>query len=305
MRDFMKRFWRGVSSLRFIILTLLVFCALDFALTSWAPVENSTLFQKNDFEKTILSHGGATAYKRVIYGNSTLISSYIEEQSDTGYVNFGLDYGTVSDLYQMLSEKHITVTDELVLVLNCFVLMDTLETNPTYPWHRRGLEPYVFFQRDRLAPVFEAMAANLLDLTNPFNTARYTDMKKTVYHGVMTDEELEEKIASHAALFWWQGIDYYEKNLRDLGRVAEWCGEHDVRLRVVWGPWNNDVAIPENFAQVKELADDVLSEHGVERLDMMDVMERKYFYDIGHLNYEYGAVYFTEVLDEWLLSSLG
>jgi hypothetical protein len=41
---------------------------------------------------------------------------------------------------------------------------------------------------------------------------------------------------------------------------------------------------------------------GVEFYDMTDALGAGCFYDTGHLDYDYGAVVFTEVLDEWLLS---
>lgn len=302
MTAFFKGLWKLLHSVRFIILTLLVFYAMDFALYLWAPVERSSRFVKNDFEKTIISHGNETVYDKVIFGNSTLISSYVEEQSSSGYVNFGIDYGTVSDLYSALNGGHFEVRQELVVVLNCFVLLDTLETNPTYPWHKKALEPYVFFQRDRLSPVLKSMAVNLLNFTSPFELARHDVLNKQIYHGVMTDTELAEKISQHSELFWWQGLENYEKNIRDLGRLADWCEDNSVRLRVLWGPWNNDVDMPENFLRVMDSANEQLAAHGVEVTDMSNSLERKFFYDIGHLNYEYGAVYFTEVLDKWLAS---
>ena len=33
-------------------------------------------------------------------------------------------------------------------------------------------------------------------------------------------------------------------------------------------------------------------------------MPREYFHDLGHLNYEYGAVKFTEEIDSWLKGNL-
>jgi len=47
----------------------------------------------------------------------------------------------------------IEVGSELVIGLNYFTLMDTLETNPTYPWHKSIYEPYLYFNRNRINPV--------------------------------------------------------------------------------------------------------------------------------------------------------
>ncbi len=302
----MKRFFRkllsGIFALRFVIITLLLFFAIDTALAVWAPVERSTLFTRNDYEKTIMSHGNETKYEKVLYGNSTLISSYIEEQSKSGYVNFGLDYGTARDLYEMLTQGYLAVTGELVIDLNYFVLLDELETNPTYPWHRHTFEPYVYFQRDRLAPVINGMATNIMHRSSPLNLPVYDDMRKSVYHGVLTDFELEKGVQRYRDLFWGLGLDSYKDNLEALAQIADWCAERDVRLRVFWGPWNNDVPVPDSVQAVTSAANEVLTGKGIEVTDMSNSLERKYFHDVGHLNYEYGAVYFTEVLDKWLQS---
>jgi hypothetical protein len=66
----MKQFSKSLKSVSFVILTLLLFFALDILLGWWGPVERSSYFSKNDYEKTVSSHGGATAYDRVFFGNS-------------------------------------------------------------------------------------------------------------------------------------------------------------------------------------------------------------------------------------------
>ena len=302
MKMVIIKVWSIIRSIWFIILTLIVFYAMDLALTLRAPVERSLYFQKNDFEKVIISHGGVKEFEKVLYGNSALISSYIEKRSDSGYINFGIDYGTVSDLWKMLNRRDLEVTRELVIGLNCFVLLDTLDTNPTYAWHRTALEPYVFFQRDRISPVLESMADNILNGDRVFSLTRHSSLNRTVYHGVMTDAELAEKNAVNQELFWWQGIESYAKNLRDLEKVIGWCEENGVRLRVFWQPWNSGVETPGNPALVAKRVNEILASRGVPVMDYSDSLPRKYFHDIGHLNYEYGAPAFTEVLDLWLLS---
>ncbi len=133
---------------------LLAFCLLCFGLDAYwtrtGTIENSDLFTHNDFEKTILAHGGQRVYDRVFYGNSVVISAYMEEESASGYANFGIDYGVMTDLLGMLRRGDITVTEDLVLGLNYFVFLDTMDTNPTYPWHRGWGEPYLYSPRDRL-----------------------------------------------------------------------------------------------------------------------------------------------------------
>jgi hypothetical protein len=241
-----------------------------------------------------------TEYEKVIYGNSVLISSYIEGQSDSGYVSFGLDYGTVADLRDMLYEGYLGVKRELVLDLNYFVLLDSLDTNPTYPWHRKVYEPYAYFQRDRLKPVLDEAVDKLLHRQPLSGLTQRGGLNKSVYYGILTDAELDEVMERHSSQFWWMGTEYYEKNLKALREVTDWCREHGVRLRAFWSAWNDYAEMPENPAKVMELADGILADGGVEVLDLTHSLERKYFHDLGHLNYEAGAVYFTEVIDQWL-----
>ncbi|MEG1790086.1 MAG: hypothetical protein RR055_05115 [Oscillospiraceae bacterium] len=298
----MKKLWKFLLGLRFVAAVLLVFFAADLALSLWAPVENSDLFPRNDYEKTIAAHGGGTEYDRVIYGNSVLISSYIEGDSASGYVNFGLDYGTVTDLDKMLKRSLLKVDDELVIALNYFVLLDVMDTNPSYPWHRGALEPYVYFERDRLRKLADESFLALMHFRPLSSLPRYTGTDKAVYYGMMTDAELAEKAATHSELYWGLGTEYYSENLAALQSVIRYCADSDVRLRVIFCPWNSFLAMPENPAKAMELARALLEDAGVEVLDLTDALDRRCFHDLGHLNYEYGAVYFTEAIEQWLNS---
>lgn len=106
----------------------------DILLTSADPVGKSTLFIKNDFEKIKLTHPGKV-YEKVFYGNSVVISAFIEEESKSGYVNMGVDYGTIEDLSKILKKNMVSIGTELVVGANYLTFLDTLDTNPTYPWH--------------------------------------------------------------------------------------------------------------------------------------------------------------------------
>ncbi len=72
----------------------------------------------------------------MFFGNSVVISAYMEDESSKGYVNLGLDYGVVTDLWEMIEKKHINIGSELVIGLNYLTLYDEFETNPTYIWHK-------------------------------------------------------------------------------------------------------------------------------------------------------------------------
>ena len=86
----------------FLVTLCVLFVGLDMALTNSRVIEKSSLFNHNDFEKTLLAHEGATVYDKIFYGNSVVISSYVEWASDSGYANFGIDYGVMGDLRDML-----------------------------------------------------------------------------------------------------------------------------------------------------------------------------------------------------------
>lgn len=298
----MKMIWKRFVAVSFVIWVLLAACFLDVALSIWKPVERSTLFVKNDYEKIVLSHGGNTSFDRAFWGNSVLISAFREDLSDSGYANVGIVYGTMTDLEAMLEENYLTVNQDLVVMLNYFTLLDTMETNPTYPWHRGSLEPYCYFQRDRIQSFVMRTIDEVLLGQASNGLSRFSDLGRAVCYGSMTDEELEERIAVHEEAYWWQDLSYYQKNLKALEQVVAFCEEQGIRLRVVFAPWNNYIPMPEYPKEAMEAAREICKEQDIEVLDLTDAFSRDCFYDLGHFNYEYGAVRFTEEIDLWLNS---
>jgi hypothetical protein len=295
----MKKVWIVIKKLGFLIAVAAMFFAADLGLTAWAPVENSLLFLKNDYEKTILTHGGQTEYNKVLFGNSVIISAFVEEESASGYVNFGLDYGKVTDLLAMLEKGMLKPKSDLVLAMNYFVFMDDLETNPTYPWFRKNCEPYLYFQRDRLSQTFKAGVSKILTgAVMPL----YTELNKSVYYGVLPDEKLDEKIAVYKERYWGLDLTHYEDNLNALEQLITYCDTHDIRLRAIWMPWNSYIAYPENPAKVNEAVNRILEAGNIEVLDLSDSYPRECFHDLGHLEYNSGAPLFTKEIDEWLVS---
>lgn len=285
--------------LAFLVLLLALFLGLDVWMSAVKPVSRSELFLPNDFEKTLAAHDWATEYDDIFFGNSVVISSYIEEESSSGYVNFGLDYGKADDINRMLRRGIVKVKSNVVLGLNCFTLMDTLDTNPAYPWNRDWYEPYVYFERDRLHAFITDTLSGFLE-TGRLEPTRYTGMDKTVYYGVLSDAELQEKYESYEELYWTQGAEAYDENLRALTELCAYCREQGIRLRVIWMPWNGYAPLPENPASAMAQAQTILDSYGVESLDMRDAMPRDCFHDFGHLNMEHGAHVFTQEVDKWL-----
>lgn len=275
-----------------------VFIALDLVIAAvFQPfLIHSGRFVLNDFELTCRDHPEKT-WDKVFFGNSVVISAYREEVSQSGYVNLGLDYGVVRDLWQMLQKGQITIGSELVIGLSDLTLYDKFETHPTYPWHRDWYEPYVYFQRDKLRLFLEDGAKELLLGRQP---ADYSQRQKTHYSGSMTSSELAEKLETSRYVN--LPIEDFQENMRCLAKIADYCQKQGIRLRCVWMPVNPEVEISAETRAVYDQMKAICEEKGVELLDLERALETECFYDIGHLNYEYGAYRFLEVIDPWLAS---
>ncbi len=284
----------------FVAAVIVLFIVLDllFAASGW--VQNSGFFWLNDFEITRRDHP-EEVWDRVIFGSSELVSGYREDLTTADYVNLGMDYGVITDLVKMLEDGDIKVGHELVLALNWCALCDTLDTNPTYVWHRRWYEPYFWFQRDRLAEfVSDNWRAVLRD--GELRRRTYLTQTKAFYYGWMTEDELSQRMDTLHERFWAQGVGGYEKNLEALGEIFDFCAENGIRLRALWLPENQALAEDATNAELRVLARERCEAAGIEFYDMTTMLSDECFYDTGHINYDYGAVIFTEVLDRWLLS---
>lgn len=276
---------------------ILVFLAADLVLSLvFQPyIISSGRFVCNDFELTQRSHP-EKVWDKVFFGNSVVISSYREEISEIDYVNLGLDYGVVRDLWQMMSKNQIEIGSELVIGLSDLTLYDKFETHPTYPWHKDWYEPYAYFQRDRLRLYLESSVKALRGV-QPEN---HLEQTKAHYYGSMSSQALAEKLETsrYANL----PIEDFQENMRCLQKVADYCTQKGIRLRCVWMPVNPEVEISAETRAVYEQAKTICEEKQVEFLDLERALPVECFYDIGHLNYEYGAYRFMEVIDPWLAS---
>lgn len=283
-----------------IALVLILAFALDTAFARSYWVRDSGYFWLDDFELTQREHP-EEVWDKVIYGSSELTSGYREDLSQSGYDNMGMDYATILDLVKILEGGHIEVGSELVLALNWGALSDIMDTNPTYEWHRAWYEPYFYFQRDRVAGLitdtFKALIRN-----GDFRTPGYLEQTKAYYYGHMSVPELEERVVKLHDLYLSGGIADFEQNLAALDEVFAFCEENGIRVRALWLPENPAVDLDPVDVEVREAAREVCESAGVEFYDMTDALAADCFYDTGHMEYDYGAVVFTEVLDEWLLS---
>lgn len=285
---------------RFPLLLLVFFLALDTAASAllgpW--LVSSGRFILNDYEIVRRAHPEAV-WDKVLFGNSVVISAFTEEESASGYINLGVDYGVVTDLWDMIRKKEIRVGSELVLGLNDLALYDDFPTNPAYPWHRKPLEPFLYFQRDRLRLLFTETAAWLFTGFVP-EYGKYAGQERAYYYGSLSQEKLDSKAASSPYLA--LPMEDFEENFAALEKLAAWCGRNGVRLRLLWMPLNPDFQVPKSTLAVKARAEALCQRLGVEFLDWSGALDRSCFYDFGHLNHEYGAHVFTKEIDPWLLS---
>lgn len=271
-----------------------VLVALDIILAAvFTPyLIGSGRFVLNDFELTVRDHP-EQVWDKVFFGNSVVISAYREEVSESGYVNLGLDYGVVRDLWEMLQKGNVKIGSELVIGLSDLTLYDKFETHPTYPWHKDWYEPYAYFQRDRLRLLVENTLFGR-------EWEDHSQRQKIHYTGSLSSDELAEKIKTSRYVN--LPIEDFQENMACLEKIADYCEKHHIRLRCVWMPVNPDVEISAETRAVYDQTAAICKEQGIEFLNLERALDVPCFYDIGHLNYEYGAYRFMEVIDPWLVS---
>ncbi len=284
---------------KFILLLAAFFFILDHGVSViFQPyIETSGRFILNDFELTRRDHP-EPVWDKVFFGNSVVISAYREEESESGYVNLGMDYGVVRDLLRLLRNGDVKVGSELVIGLNDMTLYDHFETNPTYPSNQLSLEPYSYFQRTRLRPFFEQTVKQLFTAYVPDMHA-FAEQKKTHYFGALSKAELDERVKNSKYMSF--PINEFSENFKALEDIGEFCRDNGIRLRVIWLPLNPDFQIPESIAQVRERLKEVCAENSIELYDMEKLLPVSCFHDEGHLNYEYGSHIFTKEVDKWLV----
>lgn len=281
-----------------MLLLLALFLAADLLIAAvFQPfIMHSGRFYCNDYELTRRDHPEET-WDKVFFGNSVVISSYREDLSQSGYINLGLDYGVVEDLWDMIQKDMITIGSELVIGLNDLTLYDHFETNPTYPWHQDWYEPYIYFQRDRLRQTIEDTGKQVLGIQPQIN---FAGQEKARYYGTMSTQRLEEKLATSPYVN--LPIEDFQDNIMCLGQITDYCKDKGIRLRCVWMPINPDIKISEESRKVYNQVKKLCEEQQVEFLDLERALNVSCFYDVGHLNYEYGAYRFMEVIEPWLIS---
>ena len=277
----------------FIIILIIIYFLSDSLLVKTNPIGKSDYFDKNDIEKTQLLHP-EREWERVFYGSSVVAAAYIE--SENSYINLGMDYGTIKDVERLLKNGDIKVKGELLLGLNDISFYDELPTNKTYINHKKPYEHYLYFNRDRINDILLLSLNRLLDREEVFPPG-YTEQKKELYFGVLSDEELEKNNQKMIELFSFS-MDACKENFSALESLISFTEKNDIKLTALWMPLNPKFEKVPTIIQVMETANEIFARRNIKILDWTDSLSPEYFHDTGHLNYETGAPYFTAEVDK-------
>lgn len=296
----MKKVLSFLKRCRFLLFLLIALLILDSSLA--VVFDRYTMasgnFSLNDYEITRRDHP-EEIWDKVFYGNSAVVFAYREDLSDSGYINFGVVYGSLMNLKTILRSDEVTFGNDLVVGLNWAAMFDNMETNPNYFWNRSFLEPYSYFQRDRLYAAFTGKLKSLVT-GDPWAEGSYREQTKYCYSAALSDEELADKVAEYEKRYWSTGIQGCSANLASLQTVIEQCQEKNIRLRVVLMPWNPKIEKPEVILELNDAVKSICADGNIEVLDLTDTFDADCFYDLGHMDYEYGSQRFMEVIDPWL-----
>lgn len=285
-----------------IVLIILVFFAFDFILEKiMTPyIRSSGQVFLNCYEIVRRDHP-EKVWDKVFFGNSIAISTYREEESASGYINAGINCGLMTDLWDMIRTNEIQIGSELVITFNSALsLYDDFMYDPTNPWRRKWYQPYCYFERDRLRLLVKNFILTYVFKKNKPDTP-YKNQIRELYFGVMSQKELNDKLAGERFLVYYNiQLEDMKKNIYALKKITDYCKRHKIRLRFVWVPPNPTVkqfsATPlvYNFINVFSIENDI------EFLDLTGKFDKECYYDQGHFNYEYGAHVFTKEIEPWL-----
>lgn len=300
------KLFAGLRRNSFVLLLLAFFICSDFAIAYWNPMETSRRFYKNDFTKTLYHHQWLD-HGPVFFGNSAVTGAYIEDQSKSGLIEMGLSYGKLTDLKAILERGLFHVDQELVVGIDVHTMIDSLETDPTYQWFKPWYQPYVYTYRDYFRDSGTEFVRNLYkgildrDRSEMFTyVPRWID--KELYPGQTPADELKKKWDDYDKRFGWMSQHDYKDNLQALDFIIRYAEEHQLKLRVVWMPWNKAYALPRYMPGLQEDVNQRLAAHQVPVLNLLQSYDARYFHDLVHLSRDVGAPVFTKEVDAWLQS---
>ncbi|OXM86320.1 hypothetical protein [Paenibacillus rigui] len=300
------KLFAGLRRSSFVLLLLAVFICSDVAISYWNPMETSRRFYKNDFTKTLYHHGWLD-HGPVFFGNSAVTGAFIENESNSGLIEMGLSYGKLTDLKEILNRQLFHVERELVVGIDVHTMIDSLDTDPTYPWFKPWYQPYVYTYRDYFRDSGSEFVRNLYKGTLDLNRSemlayepRWID--KELYPGQKPPAELKAKWDDYDKRFGWMSQHDYKDNLQALDAIIRYAEEHQLKLRVVWMPWNKAYTVPRYMPGLQEEVNQRLAAHQIPVLNLLQSYDARYFHDLVHLSRDVGAPVFTKEVDAWLQS---
>lgn len=297
----MKKILNFFKSFRALILLLICFIVFDTVLAHFMTnfITYSGYIWRNDYELTV-QQNPQKVWDKVFFGSSVVISAYREDLSNSDYVNLGLDYGVVTDLEKMIKRKDIKIGSELVIGLNYLTLYDNLDTNPTYPWNRKFLEPYSYFRRDTINITLKTFAKDII--LGQETVKGQENQTKIYYYGCLSESEIQERLQTYKELYWNADISEFDNNFKALEQIKTYCEQNNISLRIVWLPVNPDIQMPELDKTLFDKVQQFCKDNNIELLDMQNTLSSDCFYDVWHINREYGSYRFMEVIEPWLNS---
>lgn len=290
----------------FLLLLLAAFVLSDLLIGFWDPMVTSRRFYKNDFTKTLFHHQWLN-HGPVFFGNSAVTGAYIESESKSKLIEMGLSYGKLTDLKAILEQQRFQVEGQLVIGIDVHTMIDSLETDPTYPWFKPWYQPYVYAYRDYFRDSGTEFVKQLYKGAVELNRSellayqpRWID--KELYFGRKTDDELRKKWDDYDKRFGWMSQHEYKENLLALDWIIAYSKEHQLPLRVIWMPWNRGYKLPPYMPGLQQDVNRRLEAAGVPALNLLTSYDPKYFHDLVHLSRQEGAPVFTKEVDAWLAS---
>ena len=282
----------------FILALLILFIAIDSSITQWDPVNKYPQFRKNDFAKIRHFHP-EKVWPAVFFGSSPVIAAYNEKISDSGLINMGITYGKIVYLEKILSRDLIHITDKIVIGVNFFTFMDNLKTDPSYIWHKKPYEPYLYFYRTELKDYLDKNSRALIN-GQPINAVEGNPYAFQSNPQLLSREELDKKVQEYEEKYKNLQLKDFGGNIKSLGNVIKFCKEKNIGLKLIWLPWNPVYKPPAYVDELKAEVNGILKSQNIEYLDWSDKYSAENFYDFGHLNSRLGAPRFTKEIDEWL-----
>ncbi|WP_218093232.1 hypothetical protein [Paenibacillus solanacearum] len=290
----------------FVLFLLAAFVLSDWIIGTWDPMVTSRRFYKNDFTKTLFHHQWLD-HGPVFFGNSAVTGAYIEEQSKSRLIEMGLSYGKLTDLKAILEQERFRMEGQLVIGIDVHTMIDSLETDPTYPWFKPWYQPYAYTYRDYFrdsgTEIVKQLYKGIVEL-NPSELLAYQPrwIDKELYFGQKPGDELRTKWADYDKRFGWMSQPDYKENLDALSWIIGYSQAHQLPLRVVWMPWNRGYQLPPYMPGLQQEVNRRLDAAGVPVLNLLTTYDPKYFHDLVHLSRQEGAPVFTKEVDAWLAS---